>query len=89
MSLQVISCFCYSNIDQKRVPSFQVLPIDLIEGSQKMVTDVGGQGVLGQEKQQVASPHVERLLFILKSPIHCLVYDGQLSFHPKTWHVMM
>ena len=55
----------------------------------KMVTDIGGQGVLRQGNRKLRVLTLKGLLFILKSPIQCLVYDGQLSFHPKTWHVMM
>lgn len=42
-----------------------------------------GPGCFEARQPQVASPHVERLLFILKSPIQCLVYDGLWVFNRK------
>ena len=48
-----------------------------------------GPGCFGARKTASCESSRWKAAFHMKSPIHCLVYDGQLSFQQKTWHVMM
>lgn len=87
MSLQVISCFCYSNIDQKRVPSFQVLPIEPIEGSQKWSRTLGARVFWGKATASCESSRWKAAFHIEKSHTMFGLW-WSMSFQQKTWHVM-